>query len=891
MIFAHLMVLSASAADLPGVAIPFEATWMLGADVPAPLAAAGAAPGWALAAVDDLPLTDPLAVQRAVANGPSRDLRLRFTAGDPPVETVLVVRRAPLVQAEQVDTIALPAGFSGAPSAWLDDGSGTPTLADATGARWSLDLGTGAFVAAGPDAAMTPRLVPELLWGLSAASWVIDRDGALATGDSNWARGTLAGATRVATIGGRTGDHLLMPAGDHVAVLALEFPRGTPVLPSCTPQVPETCLASGREILANLGDRPGARLEALSHLQIGCANGVRRACFEAAAVEDPSLAGAVASCNEDSLPSCLEVARAQLALEPEKPGDAVLSMFDHACELEGTGTLGERLRRVEDVGAACAQLSAAYDLRGLDDRALLALDQACVVGRAESCEQAAGRRKQAFAARTVRECEAEAAPIAPSCVELGRLLQEGQVPTAKHDDFGAFLLGCQLGSGDGCVALADYVDRWGIENPRVAAAESDLRGACKGGEQLACLGTAYLLVRHDPRSDAYGEALLLFDAACDAGLGEACVAGAEQRRIGQARKVDAPTAIEMWSSACTRHDATGCAGLGERLVRERDGLGGAYDAWTQACDLGDPHACSELGHLVAEKHEPAWAGEQPPPAYLSRGCDRGDPIGCFWLAEETLPRSGEPPEPTYVLLERSCGGEYGPGCAALGQVHLDRDTSFDDEIAARHLDTACANGEYESCRDLGTMYLRGQGVERDRAKANELLERFRLNARRHYLRIGIQGGLPSAAGGDLELVLPIPVGPALSVGGGFSQLPGAGGILVVIEGDTNPADPPDLRVLLAGARLYPNHQARGIYGAAGFQQITAFGSGLREDRQRIGWNGAVGIRNDQKVIYTGLELGLGQYGVIDLHDFDEDKTGVFPLIIPTLSLSVGLTPF
>ena len=53
------------------------------------------------------------------------------------------------------------------------------------------------------------------------------------------------------------------------------------------------------------------------------------------------------------------------------------------------------------------------------------------------------------------------------------------------------------------------------------------------------------------------------------------------------------------------------------------------------------------------------------------------------LAEPDLPRKGEPPEAAYVLLERSCEGDFGQGCADLASVHIDRRSSFDDEIAAR----------------------------------------------------------------------------------------------------------------------------------------------------------------------------------------------------------------
>ena len=138
----------------------------------------------------------------------------------------------------------------------------------------------------------------------------------------------------------------------------------------------------------------------------------------------------------------------------------------------------------------------------------------------------------------------------------------------------------------------------------------------------------------------------------------------------------------------------------------------AFNAWTRSCDLGEAHSCTELGLLVDKKHKDAWEGEQPADDYLARGCDNGDAEGCYWLAEDEVPRNGEPPETAYMLLDQSCEGQFGLGCYELADVHLDRKTSFDDEIAARHLNTACSNGEFDACKDLGQMYLVGKGVER-----------------------------------------------------------------------------------------------------------------------------------------------------------------------------------
>lgn len=895
----------ASAATLPGVSVPFdvdaEGRWVLSAELPPPLVTAGAKPGWVLVAVDDVPVAKGPAAQRQVAEGPARNVQLRFLdptvqppkKGQPalPSETVLVVRRSELVAVESLAVLPWPDGFQGPRGAWHEDWAGIPVLPDAAGKGWSIDPDAGAFGTASPLDDADPFVLPEVFWELSTANWAIVRPDGVTTGNVAWARGQFADAARLRTWKTRSGDHLLVAGPNGVEVLSVDWPRGTPVLPVCSARVPETCLASGRQLLAELGSRAGARPEALRQLGVACANGVHRGCYEAVALEDASLGDEVEACiGGADVAACNTVAGGRFDLAPEAPDDLVIGLLDYACELEGAGSLGERLRRLEDVGVGCVRLASAYDALKMPDQALLNLDQACVLGRADACEQATERRALAFAARTVRECEDPELPVPSSCVELGRLLQVRPVPASTVDEFGAFLRGCNLGDADGCLALGDYVDRWGIDHPRVSQAEAELRQSCSAGEQRACLGAAHLLVRHDPRSDAYGEALTLFSGACNAGLGPACVAGAQQRRIGAARKVEAPDQSGMWNQACALHTSDGCAGLGQRMIRRKLDWPAAFGAWTQACDLGDPHSCSELGQLVERDHEPLWEGEQAPQSYLSRGCDNGDPEGCFWLAEDTLPKSGEPPEPTYVLLDRSCEGEYGPGCAELADVHLERRTSFDDEIAARHLDTACNNGFYESCKVLGTMYLRGKGVERDRQKANELLDRFRLNATRKYVRLGVQLGIASVAGGELELVVPIPVGPAISISGNGSYIPGLGTFMVLLEGDTKPEVQPDLQVLGASVRLYANHQARGMFAAVGVHQLTALDDNA-EDRVRSGWSARVGIRNDSKVLFSGLEIGFGQYGVVDISDFDDDEKGIIPLILPTVAFTFGLAPF
>ncbi len=899
--FAHALTLP----GLPGVPLADGdgGALVLADALPELLTQAGVEPGWELVAVDDLLLADGReAVLSTVARGPSRDLRLRFKLPDG-VETLIVGRRQPLVLVTPAATLAWPQGFATPAGAMVEGPRGEVAVADANGRAWAVD---GDVLVEVGDAG-EPLALPPLFWEVSRSAWTID-DGSVDWGSESWAKEQLAGAVRLGPFGDDAGEHLARAGSRGLEVLSVDLPRGTARLPTCSPNVPETCLSSGRQILAELARLDGAKAEALRHLEIACEGGVYRGCFEAEAVEHPSEADRVSECIDGvDAAACLSVSVAREQMEDEVPSKRLLGMYDFTCELEGAGTLGQRLRRLEDVGAGCVGLSSAFDRAGQKDQALLALDRACVLGRAEACDDALQRREDAFAARTVRECEDETNPIAPSCVELGHLLQTKEVPAATLDDFGAFLRGCSLGSAQGCMALGDYVDRWGIDNERVAGAEAQLSGSCDDGELRACMGAAYLLERHEPRSAAYGDALVLFDRACDGRIGEACVAGASQRRIGMAKKVEASDPLKLWGQACALNDPEGCSGLGQRQAQSRDSWPLAFVSYTRACDLGFAHACSELGPFVEQKHDPAYDGEQPAEVYLERGCDNGDPEGCYWLAERSLPKKGEPSEDTYLLLETACEGDYGDGCASLARVHLDRRTSFDDEIASRHLDRACNNGVYESCKTLGKMYATGKGVDRDRAKARELRQRFQLNAERKYVRLGASVGIPLVAGGELELVAPIPVGPAISVAGQASYVPYAGAFLVSLDGDdTDELDAngdivktsrPALQVLGGMARLYPNNKARGLYVGAGLHTLKAEGGFPSEVRTRAGWNAVVGLRTDSRYGFVGLETGIGQYGVVKTTRFDSGATkkekaddGGFPLIVPSFALSFGLAP-
>ena len=138
------------------------------------------------------------------------------------------------------------------------------------------------------------------------------------------------------------------------------------------------------------------------------------------------------------------------------------------------------------------------------------------------------------------------------------------------------------------------------------------------------------------------------------------------------------------------------------------------------------------------------------------------------------------------------------------------------------------------------------------------------------------------------MVLPVPFGPAVSFGGTYAYLPVLGTALMFLEGESNPDRAPSYTYWDAVARLYPNNKARGIYGGAGYHVLTAAGGDLTTPLTRSGLSFRIGISNDQKWGFSRVELGLAQYGIIEMKDFDDNETGVFPLIQPVLGVSFGL---
>jgi len=123
-----------------------------------------------------------------------------------------------------------------------------------------------------------------------------------------------------------------------------------------------------------------------------------------------------------------------------------------------------------------------------------------------------------------------------------------------------------------------------------AGSDEDL---CREGIPPACYNVA-VAYETGPEKNL-DRALALYDVACDADLGVACVNAGVLRAHGEGVPQDLPAAIRLFRRGCELHAAEGCHDLGTVLVQ---GIGATPDPVAgvsfleRGCELGHAAACA-----------------------------------------------------------------------------------------------------------------------------------------------------------------------------------------------------------------------------------------------------------------------------------------------------------
>ncbi|HET9627685.1 MAG TPA: hypothetical protein VFP84_40285 [Kofleriaceae bacterium] len=164
-------------------------------------------------------------------------------------------------------------------------------------------------------------------------------------------------------------------------------------------------------------------------------------------------------------------------------------------------------------------------------------------------------------------------------------------------------------------------------------------------------------------------------------------------------------ALVMWTAAC--HRAAHPRGAGEVGANDAPAAPPVHTtqddlaAADHACDAVEPYACAVLG----VRHELAHGVPADDPVarrFFARACERGEPHGCLWLAEDRFVVSGGNPEAAGTAeaahaAQEGCQFGSGAACDLAGRFAL---AIHDESTAVRWEDEACRLGMVASCRYL-----------------------------------------------------------------------------------------------------------------------------------------------------------------------------------------------
>ncbi|MCA9652087.1 MAG: SEL1-like repeat protein [Myxococcales bacterium] len=214
-----------------------------------------------------------------------------------------------------------------------------------------------------------------------------------------------------------------------------------------------------------------------------------------------------------------------------------------------------------------------------------------------------------------------------------------------------------------------------------------------------------------------------------------------QRACDEDRWNACTTYFNLLTSECDAGRGPACHNLGvELLERQRRGQavppGREPERYLQrACAAGVEPSCMLLrtlaGGATAGMMGPPLPGELPeaagdPLAGRGRACDEGEAEACGALAaihERGGPGIAPDPARALELYRKACTLGSASACSSAAAMEMRKGEGADREAARTAFERACELGDGTGCTNLAGMYLMGDGVPVDQAKAAELNDR------------------------------------------------------------------------------------------------------------------------------------------------------------------------
>ncbi len=136
------------------------------------------------------------------------------------------------------------------------------------------------------------------------------------------------------------------------------------------------------------------------------------------------------------------------------------------------------------------------------------------------------------------------------------------------------------------------------------------------------------------------------------------------------------------------------------------------------CDKGNGRACVKA---ASKYFKGAGRDDKKAYAFMEKGCKAGEAFACEMQAKMIRSGRGVARDPAKVqaLLSRACDAGSAGACTSLGLKALGTDKAKGVKLLTK----ACKGDDKLGCMALGALYLHGNGVPKDTAKAKKLLQK------------------------------------------------------------------------------------------------------------------------------------------------------------------------
>lgn len=224
------------------------------------------------------------------------------------------------------------------------------------------------------------------------------------------------------------------------------------------------------------------------------------------------------------------------------------------------------------------------------------------------------------------------------------------------------------------------------------------------------------------------------ESLCRSGDAAACRMLGEAYETGLGAPQVRPVAAVLYAEACTAGDAQGClrAGLLNLTVdrdyfAEEESFEAHYEAAAQferSCALGSSQGCAEFANVLDTGFGIETDRERAE-AVLTSSCSALGGAACRELATMLIERGSRPDNLAEAarLLETECRAADPDACRWLLGLYddVERPAVLPNRAEITYL--GCNAGGAETCKDLGDLAIRGEGVVQDAAYAQTAYDR------------------------------------------------------------------------------------------------------------------------------------------------------------------------